>query len=76
MFLDFSDFTSVSFNMAPDEIFAELKDIFSRFDEIIAEFNCERIKTIGDACLAVCGMPEHQGSNAEHMTSDALKSRD
>lgn len=76
MFLDFADFTSMSFNMAPDELFSELNDIFTRFDEIIGEYNCERIKTIGDAYLAVCGMPDPNDLHAEQITSAALKIRD
>ena len=36
---------------------AELNDIFSAFDRIVEMFGCERIKTFGDAYLAVSGLP-------------------
>ncbi len=75
MFLDFEDFTSMSSRMTPDKLFAELNEIFTRFDEIISEFNCERIKTIGDAYLAVCGMLSPTDSHAEKITLAALEIR-
>jgi hypothetical protein len=36
----------------------KLNDIFSAFDRIVELFNCERMKTIGDAYMAVAGIPE------------------
>ena len=76
MFLDFEDFTSMSSRMTPDKLFSELNDIFTRFDEIVSEFYCERIKTIGDAYLAVCGMQSPNDSHAKNITLAALKIRD
>ena len=34
-----------------------LNDLFSRFDEVAAQFEMEKIKTIGDAYMAVAGRP-------------------
>jgi hypothetical protein len=42
----------------PGALIAELNDIFTSFDRIVEHFRCERIKTIGDAYMAVAGVPE------------------
>ena len=41
----------------------ELNDIFGHFDDIMEEFQIEKIETIGDAYMAACGLPEE---NADH----------
>jgi len=56
--LDFVDFTDFAETTDPAVTLSELNDIFTAFDQIIEQFGCERIKTIGDACLAVSRMPE------------------
>jgi class 3 adenylate cyclase len=35
-----------------------LNDLFTRFDLAAQELSIEKIKTIGDAYMAVCGLPE------------------
>ena len=57
MMLDFIGFTKLSTEQDPAVIVAELNDIFTAFDRISEQFGCERIKTMGDAYLAVSGMP-------------------
>ncbi|WP_118138243.1 adenylate/guanylate cyclase domain-containing protein [Oceanicella sp. SM1341] len=56
--LDFVDFTEFAARTDPTVTLGELNDIFTAFDRIAEQFGCERIKTIGDAYLAVAGMPE------------------
>jgi adenylate cyclase len=68
LMLDFVGFTDMSISHDPSALVAELNDIFSSFDRIVELFNCERIKTIGDAYMAVSGLPE---GNAEHASSIA-----
>lgn len=63
-FSDFIGFTSRSATLEPAVLIAELNEIFTRFDEIAEDEGCERIKTIGDAYLAVCGMPRADGDHA------------
>ena len=53
----------------------ELNDIFTAFDDIMVRNNCERIKTIGDAYLAVCGMPEKNRNHAQNMINAAIEIR-
>jgi adenylate cyclase len=62
-FSDFAGFTEMSAKVEPNELIAELNELFTRFDEIMEKHSCERIKTIGDAYLAVCGLPV---SNSDH----------
>jgi hypothetical protein len=44
-------------------LITELNHIFTVFDRIIDLFDCERIRTFGDAYMAVSGLP---GQNPEH----------
>ena len=76
LFLDFVGFTQLSQEMSTEELFSELNDLFTSFDQIITEHRCERIKTIGDAYLAVCGMPEKIEDHAGLIACAALKMRD
>lgn len=57
LFSDIVGFTSISSGLEPKVLINELNDIFTSFDNIIEANECERIKTIGDAYMAVCGLP-------------------
>lgn len=73
LFSDFVGFTDLSSGVDPETLISELSDIFTAFDEIIEKNGCERIKTIGDAYLAVCGMPNEDPDHAKNMTQAALE---
>ena len=64
-FSDIVGFTEASSNLDPKKLIKELNDIYSAFDDIMIKYDCERIKTIGDAYLAVCGMPLENTQHAE-----------
>lgn len=66
-FSDIVTFTNISAAMEPVLLISELNDLFTNFDDIIEKHSCERIKTIGDAYLAVCGMPQENPNHAENM---------
>ncbi len=67
-FSDIVGFTSISSELDPAELIEELSEMFSEFDEIMERHGCERIKTIGDAYMAVAGLDEHAPSkNAERL---------
>jgi adenylate cyclase len=72
MFTDFVDFTKASERMAPEELVNELHTCFKAFDEIISRYNIEKIKTIGDAYLAIKGLPEPDEAHAEKIISAGL----
>jgi class 3 adenylate cyclase len=73
MFLDFVGFTRMPVSKQPKQLIAELNDIFSTFDQITEHHSCERIKTIGDAYLAVANMPSPNPDHALDITRAAIK---
>ncbi len=75
MFIDIVDFTRHTASMDPKALIDELNEIYTVFDEITEKHNCERIKTIGDAYMAVSGMPHPDKNNAENMLLAAFEIR-
>jgi len=73
MFTDLVDFTKTSAALPPEKVIAELNDLFSNFDRIVKECSAMRIKTVGDAYLAVCGMPEYNSEHIEHIFAASVK---
>jgi len=71
LFSDFINFTDMSALLTPDILIKELSDIFTAFDNIMEKNSCERIKTIGDAYLSVCGMPEPNEKHAFNLVNAA-----
>ncbi|MBL6651744.1 MAG: HAMP domain-containing protein [Reyranella sp.] len=56
-FADIVDFTHLSSGMPPARLVELLNALFSRFDEAAIELGVEKIKTVGDAYMLVCGLP-------------------
>lgn len=56
MFIDLVDFTRKTNTLSAGALIQELTALFSSFDRIFKNFDCVRIKTIGDAYLAVSGI--------------------
>jgi class 3 adenylate cyclase len=75
LLLDFVGFTEMAVAASPGRVLAELNDIFSSFDRIVERFGCERIKTIGDAYMAVAGIPEPNPEHAHCLARVALRMR-
>jgi class 3 adenylate cyclase len=73
--LDFVDFTEMAVSREPSALIGELNDIFTSFDRIVELFGCERIKTIGDAYMAVSGLPEENPDHAQNAARAALRMR-
>lgn len=76
LFADFVDFTKAGESMSPQQLVNELHTCFKAFDEIIGKYNIEKIKTIGDAYLAVCGLPLPDERHAENTVRAAIEIRD
>jgi len=57
LFTDFVGFTQIAESFTPQQVIAELDNCFSKFDEIAKRHRLEKIKTIGDAYMAVGGVP-------------------
>lgn len=73
LFTDFVNFTGIGERMNPKDLVAELDLCFRAFDEIIDRNGLEKIKTIGDAYLAVCGLPTPSAAHAENTVTAALE---
>jgi DNA-binding response OmpR family regulator len=70
-FSDIVGFTKISSELEPARLIELLNEMFTAFDHIMEKNACERIKTSGDAYLAVCGMPLANPNHAENMVRAA-----
>lgn len=73
LMLDFVSSTEMDIAADPPALVAELNDIFTSFDRIVDQFGGERIKTMGDAYMAVCGVPEPSPDDALNIARIALR---
>lgn len=58
LFADVKGFTKFSENAEPVSLIGLLDKYFGSFDEIVTRHRIEKLKTIGDAYMAVAGVPE------------------
>jgi class 3 adenylate cyclase len=58
LFADFKGFTLLAERMEPVALVGLLDQYFSAFDDIVTRHGMEKLKTIGDAYMAVAGVPE------------------
>ena len=72
LFTDFVNFTQNSEKMGAEKMLVELNECFTAFDMIMEKHGLEKIKTIGDAYLAVCGLPIKNKCHAYQTTLVAL----
>ncbi|MDP1837205.1 MAG: adenylate/guanylate cyclase domain-containing protein [Reyranella sp.] len=72
-FADLVGFTAMSSDMPPQEVVTLLNGLFTRFDEAAHQLGIEKIKTVGDAYMAVCGMPVPVPDHAERMVRMAIR---
>lgn len=66
LFTDFKGFTRLAAGMSPKELLEHLQYAFHHFDIITTKYGLEKIKTIGDAYMAVAGLvgeDAYQGIN-------------
>ncbi len=73
LFSDFVNFTGISEQMSPTELVQEIHKNFTAFDTIMEKHGVEKIKTIGDAYLAVAGLPNEQPDHAQRVVKAALE---
>jgi class 3 adenylate cyclase len=76
LFADLVGFTVLSSNRSASEIVEILNGLFSRFDQVASELRIEKIKTIGDCYMAVCGLPNRCSDHAERIARMALRMLD
>ena len=53
-----------------------LDDLFGAFDQVAVELGVEKIKTIGDCYVAVCGLPYANPAHADQVAALSLKIRE
>lgn len=72
LFTDFVNFTQISELLGVDELLNELNINFTAFDGIMERYGMEKIKTIGDAYLAVSGLPLANVTHAQNAVQAAI----
>ena len=72
LFADFVGFTVLSEKLSPNDLVNEIDLYFRAFDDIMTKYGLEKIKTIGDAYLAVGGMPTGNKARAQDVTKAAI----
>jgi class 3 adenylate cyclase len=71
LFCDLVGFTALSARLEPARTLDLLNEIFSGFDRLAEENGLEKIKTIGDAYMAVGGMPDPVKDHATRVVTMA-----
>jgi class 3 adenylate cyclase len=72
LFCDLVGFTRIASQMTALDLIHRLNSIFSEFDALTQTLGVEKIKTIGDAYMAVAGLPEVRPDHAETAAELAL----
>lgn len=76
LFTDFVDFSMKARDINPIRLLKKLEYYFTKFDEIIDRYKLEKIKTIGDAYMALAGVTENHPEPAIRACLAALEIRD
>jgi class 3 adenylate cyclase len=76
LFADLVGFTEQAARTDPDELIATLDGVFGRWDDLADRFGLEKIKTIGDAYMAVAGVPNARPDQVEATADMGLEIRD
>ena len=63
----------MSAGMSPAELVGLLNDVFTRFDEFVAELGLEKIKTVGDEYMVAAGVPKSRPDHAHAIAELALR---
>ena len=73
IFIDIVGFTKIAERNNPTYLVNKLNELFSEYDLISEKYNLEKIKTIGDAYLAVGGFGDHPELSSINCVSAALE---
>jgi class 3 adenylate cyclase len=73
LFVDIANFTPLASSISPVDLVNMLNGIFSLFDSIVEKHGLEKIKTMGDAYMAVGGLPISTPDHAESVANVALE---
>ncbi len=73
LFADVVGFTPLSSRLLPSQLLDLLEEIFGKFDLLAKKHGVEKIKTIGDAYMAISGAPSAVDRQVERMADFALE---
>lgn len=73
VFASLVGFAELSSEVDPDRLVSVLTQIFGGFNELVERFRLEQIKTIGNACMVVGGIPPNTEGHAERCMEFALE---
>ncbi len=73
LFADVVGFTQLSSRLLPSQLLDLLEEIFGKFDQLAHRHGVEKIKTIGDAYMAISGAPVQVDRQVERMADFALE---
>ena len=76
LFADVAGFTGMCGRMEPENLVTFLNELFTEFYRIAERHGIEKIKTIGDAYMAVAGVPEPCGDHLDRIARAALEMRE
>jgi class 3 adenylate cyclase/predicted metal-dependent HD superfamily phosphohydrolase/ActR/RegA family two-component response regulator len=76
LFTDFIAFSKIAKNTKPLSLIKQLERYFNKFDEITERYQLEKIKTIGDAYMALAGVTEKLPNPSVRASLAALEMRD
>jgi class 3 adenylate cyclase len=72
LFTDFKDFSIMAQRLSPGDLVTLINRYYRAFDAITERHNLEKIKTIGDAYMAVGGLPRENISNPWDVINAAI----
>lgn len=72
LFADIVGFTELAARFTPAQIVGMLNEVFSVYDLLAEKHGLEKIKTVGDAYMAVAGVPVPQADHADAAAEMAL----
>jgi len=73
LFADIVGFTRLASEMGAESLVAMLEELFSKLDDVSHKHGCERLKTIGDSYMAICGVSESVPDHTLRMTRAAIE---
>jgi class 3 adenylate cyclase len=76
LFADLAGFTEFSTSVSPRTLVKVLNRVFSAFDDVAEGCGVQKIKTIGDAYMAACGLPDEVDDHPERMLRMAIGMRE
>ena len=76
MFADLVNFTQLTESLSPEQMVGLLNTIFSGFDQLCEKYGLEKIKTIGDAYMAVGGLNRDNTDYTHDVADLALEMRE